>query len=44
MPKIDCQIDAAYWVPQRSTAYLFNGTDMVLHCASLYCLQDLKQH
>ncbi|XP_039526334.1 stromelysin-1-like [Pimephales promelas] len=26
MPKIDCQIDAAYWVPQRSTAYLFNGT------------------
>ncbi len=28
MPKIDCQIDAAYWVPQRSTAYLFNGTDI----------------
>ncbi|XP_077064477.1 matrix metalloproteinase-20 [Siphateles boraxobius] len=26
MPKIDRQIDAAYWVPQRSTAYLFNGT------------------
>ncbi|XP_055052596.2 matrix metalloproteinase-20 isoform X2 [Misgurnus anguillicaudatus] len=26
MPNIDRQIDAAYWVPQRATAYLFNGT------------------
>lgn len=43
MPKIDCQIDAAYWVPQRSTAYLFNGTDIVWHCVSLNCLQDIKQ-
>lgn len=26
MPNIDRKIDAAYWVPQRATAYLFNGT------------------
>ncbi|XP_031428697.1 collagenase 3 [Clupea harengus] len=26
MPKIDSNINAAYSVPQRSTAYLFNGT------------------
>ncbi|XP_030634002.1 matrix metalloproteinase-20 [Chanos chanos] len=25
MPKIDTEIDAAYWVPKRSTAYLFSG-------------------
>lgn len=29
MPNIDCKIDAAYWLPQRATAYLFNGTDSV---------------
>ncbi|XP_036417883.1 matrix metalloproteinase-20 [Colossoma macropomum] len=27
MPNINSKIDAAYWVPQRSTAYLFSGSD-----------------
>uniref|UniRef100_A0A4W4DPA4 Peptidase metallopeptidase domain-containing protein n=1 Tax=Electrophorus electricus TaxID=8005 RepID=A0A4W4DPA4_ELEEL len=27
MPKISSKIDAAYWLPQRSAAYLISGTD-----------------
>lgn len=42
MPNIDSKIDAAYWVPQRATAYLFNGTDVVWPRASLYCPRDVN--
>lgn len=42
MPKIDCHIDAAYWVPQRSTAYLFNGTDIVHLCIASKMLNNMN--
>uniref|UniRef100_A0A674EKN7 Matrix metallopeptidase 20b (enamelysin) n=1 Tax=Salmo trutta TaxID=8032 RepID=A0A674EKN7_SALTR len=31
MPKIESKIDAAFWVPRRSTAYLIHGTDISYH-------------
>lgn len=27
MPRIETNIDAAFWVPRRSTAYLIHGTN-----------------
>jgi len=31
MPKIETNIDAAFWVPRRSTAYLIHGNHKTHH-------------
>ncbi|KAK1785982.1 hypothetical protein P4O66_017730, partial [Electrophorus voltai] len=36
MPKISSKIDAAYWLPQRSAAYLISGTDTDSSARSSY--------
>lgn len=35
--KINSTIDAAYWLPQRSTIFLFNGTDSHWACSVQLC-------
>lgn len=40
MPTIETSIDAAFWIPRRSTAYLISGNDVLLR--PLYCIVNIK--
>lgn len=51
MPKIETNIDAAFWVPRRSTAYIIHGNSLVSNLqhfldliAPLYTIKPIINH